>query len=245
MHPLFSIITVARNASATIEPTLKSVAVQSCKLFEYILIDGASTDDTVQKAEKLSIPGMKIVSEPDKGTYDAMNKGLMMASGDYVIFLNAGDSFHSPETLQILANAALDNDYPGIIYGDTAIVDADRKFLRMRHLTPPDHLTHESFRNGMLVCHQAFVALRKITSPYKIKYKYSADFEWCIRCLQNSRRNLYVRETLVDYLNEGLTTANHRKSLMERFHIMGHYYGYLPTMLRHVKFLFRSVVNHS
>ncbi len=241
MHPLFSIITVARNASTTIGPTLRSVSVQTCRLFEYILVDGASTDDTVAQARNAGIQELTIVSEPDRGIYDAMNKGLMMANGDYVIFLNAGDAFHDSTTLQALADAALDNDYPGVIYGLTAIVDANRKFLSMRHLTPPEHLTYNSFKDGMLVCHQAFVVLRKLASTYNLRYRFSADFDWCIRCLQNSRRNFYLPEIIVDYLNEGMTTANHRKSLIERFRIMGHYYGYIPTALRHVKFLMRHI----
>lgn len=111
----------------------------------------------------------------------------------------------------------------------------------MRHLDPPEHLTCESFRDGMLVCHQAFVVLRKLTSPYNLRYRFSADFDWCIRCLQNSRRNFYLPEIIVDYLNEGMTTANHRKSLVERFRIMGHYYGYVPTIFRHVKFAMRHI----
>ena len=117
MNPLFSIITVTYNAAATLPPTLKSVGEQTCQLYEYLLIDGASTDESVKLAEKSGISNMTISSEPDRGLYDAMNKGLGLAQGDYVIFLNAGDSFHSKDTLQEIADAVMDNDYPGIVYG--------------------------------------------------------------------------------------------------------------------------------
>jgi len=89
----------------------------------------------------------------------------------------------------------------------------------------------------MLVCHQAFVALRRITAPFDLRYRFSADYDWCIRCLQHSRHNHYVDTVLVDYLSEGATTANHRRSLMERFRIMSHYYGFWPTLARHFTFI--------
>lgn len=239
MNPLFSIITVTYNASATIGPTLASVAEQRCRLFEYLVIDGASTDNTLQLVNEAGIKEAKIQSEPDKGLYDAMNKGLGLAKGEYVIFLNAGDSFHSPDTLQRIADTIMDNDFPGIVYGQTDIVDKNRHRIGERHLRAPEELTLNSFANGMLVCHQAFVALRRITGPFNLKYRFSADYEWCIKCLQHSRHNVYIPQVLIDYLNEGVTTANHRKSLMERFRIMCYYYGTIPTILRHIKFLFR------
>lgn len=239
MNPLFSIITITYNAEATIRPTLRSIAQQTCRLYEHLVIDGASTDRTVEIVESCANPLTQVVSEPDRGLYDAMNKGLAKAKGDYVIFLNAGDSFHSPDTLQLIANAAMDNDYPGIIYGQTDIVDSERRRIGPRHLTAPEVLGFKSFANGMVVCHQAFVALRKIAEPFDLRYRFSADYEWCLRCLRKSRRNQYVDAVLIDYLNEGVTTRNHRRSLIERFNIMRHYYGTVPTVLRHIKFLFR------
>ena len=241
MDPLFSIITVTCNAANTLPATLKSVEEQTCKLYEYILIDGASTDETVAIAEKSGINNKSILSEKDKGIYDAMNKGLDMAKGDYVIFLNAGDAFHSQETLQIIADAVFDNDYPGIVYGQTQIVDSQGRRISDRHLRAPETLNLESFKAGMTVCHQAFIVLRKLTESYDLRYKFSADFDWCIRCLQRSQRNLYIDDILIDYLAEGVTTANHKASLMERFKIMSYYYGFFPTLLRHIGFIFRAL----
>ena len=94
LRPKFSIITVTYNASAVIEPTLRSVAVQSYKNYEYLLIDGASTDDTVTKAVATGMEFAHIVSEGDSGLYDAMNKGIALATGDYLCFLNAGDALY-------------------------------------------------------------------------------------------------------------------------------------------------------
>lgn len=235
--PLFSIITVCFNARQTILPTIESVDAQSCRLYEHIVVDGASRDGTLDLLAEHPNALRRIVSEPDHGIYDAMNKGLGLARGEYVIFLNAGDSFHTPDILQRLADVAMNRDFPGIIYGQTDLVDADRHRIGERHLRAPEELTYQSFAQGMLVCHQAFVALRRITSPFDLRYRFSADYEWCIRCLQHSRRNEYVDAVLIDYLNEGATTANHRRSLMERFRIMSHYYGFWPTLIRHFGFI--------
>ena len=146
MNPLFSIITVSYNAEKTIPATLKSVSEQTCRLFEYIVIDGASGDNTVGIVNKSGIDNLILISEPDRGIYDAMNKGLGIAKGDYVIFLNAGDSFHSPHTLEIIANAAMDNDYPGIVYGQTQLVNSQRERVGDRHLKAPEILTLDSLR---------------------------------------------------------------------------------------------------
>lgn len=237
MSPLFSIITVTYNAAETLPATLASVKEQSCKLFEYIVMDGVSKDNTVELANNANIPNARIISSPDKGLYDAMNKAIDIATGEYLIFLNAGDAFHSPDTLQKIADVIMNHDFPGIVYGQTQLVNAKRQRIGDRHLTAPEELTYKSFAEGMLVCHQAFIALRRITGHYDLRYHFSADYEWCIRCLQHSRNNVYIPHTIIDYLSEGLTTANRKASLKERFKIMCYYYGTIPTVLRHLKFI--------
>ncbi len=238
--PLFSIITVTYNAAATIHPTLESVASQTFRSFEYLVMDGASSDTTVETARSSGIPEMRVISEPDSGLYDAMNKAMERTSGKYLIFLNAGDAFHSPDTLAELAGMITTND-PDIIYGQTDIVGPDRQRKSGRHLTAPEILTFKSFANGMLVCHQAFIVRREIAGKYDLRYRFSADYEWCIRCLQKSRLNLYSNLVIIDYLDEGLTTANRKKSLRERFDIMCRYYGTVPTVLRHIGFIPRFI----
>lgn len=237
MHPLFSIITVCYNADATIGRTMESVAAQGFDDYEHIIVDGASKDGTLDKVRMLSTSRTRVISEPDSGIYDAMNKGLDRAGGKYLIFLNAGDRFHSSDSLQHIADGAVNNNFPGIIYGQTDLVDNDGRRIGPRHLTAPPQLTYKSFAQGMMVCHQAFVVLARIAMPYNTRYRYSADYEWCIRCLQHSRSNHYLPEVLVDYLSEGVTTVHRRRSLMERFNIMCRYYGTISTILRHIKFL--------
>lgn len=239
-----SIITVTYHAEATLERTLQSVAQQTYPDIEHLIIDGASTDRTLEIARQY--PHATVFSEPDKGLYDAMNKGLQRATGDYLCFLNAGDKLHSKETLAHIASSVSDGSPIGVIYGDTHIVDAQGQFLRNRRLTPPEHLTWQSFKDGMLVCHQAFYINRQIALSYDTTYRFSADFDWCIRCMKEGEKrgmqNLYVHEPLADYLVEGMTTANHKASLKERFKIMAKHYGLLPTIGQHIWFIFRVLV---
>ena len=243
LRPKFSIITVTYNAAGVIEPTLASVAAQTYGNYEYLLIDGASTDDTVAKAKASGISFSHIVSEPDSGLYDAMNKGIKLATGDYLCFLNAGDSFCAPDTLERVV-AALDGltELPGVIYGETAEVDEQRNFVRMRRLSAPERLNWKSFKKGMLVCHQAFFARRDIAPCYNLEYRFSADVDWCIRVMKESKDIVNTHLIIVDYLQNGLSLQHHRASLIERFNIMAKHYGLLPTILRHIWFVVRAVI---
>lgn len=239
-HPKFSIITVTYNAAAVIEDTLQSVITQTYKNIEYIIVDGASTDRTMEIIGRYRKHIHTVVSEPDRGLYDAMNKGIRLATGDYVCFLNAGDELHEDDTLQLIVHSLTGlPGLPDVIYGRTAIVDREGHFLRMRRLEPPENLTWRSFRQGMLVCHQAFFARRDHAVPYDLRYRFSADFDWCIRVMKQSQTLHNTRLTLIDYLNEGMTTRNHRASLAERFRIMCRHYGYVQTALLHLKFALR------
>lgn len=239
-HPKFSIITVTYNAAAVIEDTLQSVITQTYKNIEYIIVDGASTDRTMEIIGRYRKHIHTVVSEPDRGLYDAMNKGIRLATGDYVCFLNAGDELHEDDTLQLIVHSLTGlPGLPDVIYGRTAIVDREGHFLRMRRLEPPENLTWRSFRQGMLVCHQAFFARRDHAVPYDLRYHFSADFDWCIRVMKQSQTLHNTRLTLIDYLNEGMTTRNHRASLAERFRIMCRHYGYVQTALLHLKFALR------
>lgn len=243
MKPKFSIITVTYNAASVIEPTLASVAAQSYRNFEYLLIDGGSTDDTVAKAKASGIEFAHIVSERDNGLYDAMNKGIKLAEGDYLCFLNAGDAFHSSDTLERIVAAIPEGDsLPDVLYGETAEVDENRCFVRMRRLSVPEKLHWKSFKQGMLVCHQAFYARRELAPLYDLKFRLSADVDWCIKIMKRSENMVNVGFTVVDYLQNGLSLQNHRASLIERFKIMCRHYGVFSTVMHHIWFMLRAVI---
>ena len=237
--PLISIITITFNASETLPATMASVAEQSFRDYEHLIIDGASRDNTLEIAR--AYPGVRILSEPDRGLYDAMNKGLRMARGRYVLFLNSGDTFHSPETLAAYGLRARE-DYD-IIYADTVIVDKDRNLIGPRHYSAPEVLTFESFAKGMLVCHQAFMVKRELAPEYDLRYRFSADYDWTIKCIFDTipERCCNLQMVAIDYLSDGLTDKNKWKSLRERYRVMASHYGQGKALKRHAKLIFGRI----
>lgn len=240
--PKFSVITVCYNAEATIEDTIQSVISQTYHHVEYIIVDGASKDRTMDIVNRYREHIAIVVSEPDKGLYDAMNKGIGLATGDYLCFLNAGDSFHEDDTLQQMVHSIHTPQLPDVLYGETELVDHEGHFLRMRRLSAPEVLTWKSFRQGMLVCHQAFFPRRDLVMPYDLRYRFSADFDWCIKIMKKSKVLHNTHLTLIDYLAEGMTTRNHKASLKERFRIMARHYGWTGTLAFHLWFVLRLLL---
>lgn len=237
--PLISVITITYNAAATLESTLRSVASQTFRDFEHLIIDGASTDGTLTLAREF--PDVRILSERDRGLYDAMNKGLEMARGRYVIFLNSGDTFHKRDTLAAFAARAGRGD--DIIYGDTVIVDAERHIVARRHLNAPERLTRDSFAKGMLVCHQAFMVRKDLAPAYDLRYRFSADYDWTVKCISaaDPDRCTNLNMIVTDYLAGGMTDSNKLKSLRERYRIMSSHYGAARTFFNHISFIFRAL----
>lgn len=254
-----SIVTITWNAARTLQRTLDSVRQQTYANIEHWIIDGASTDDTLliaQHYQQDSRHDVKIQSEPDKGLYDAMNKGLQKATGDYIVFLNAGDTLYAPDTIATVVHAALTHhpsaikhqtSAPAVIYGDTAITDSEGHFLHLRQHRPPETLSWCSFKQGMLVCHQAFYARLDIarTIPYDLQYRHSADVDWCIRVMKEAaRQQLPLANThaiLSNFEEGGNTTQNHRASLKERFRVMARHYGLFTTIMLHFWFVIRKI----
>ena len=252
----FTIVTCTFNAEHELQRTLDSVFHQSYADVEHLILDGLSSDRSVEMAQTYkqrsdeARTGHEVVvcSERDSGLYDAMNKGIARATGDYIVFLNAGDTFPSEATLEHIAHSIGDGEaLPGVIYGDTDIVNDEGRFLRHRRLQPPTKLTWRSFRNGMLVCHQAFYALTTLAkdNPYNLNYRFSADVDWCIRVMKEAeRRHLTLKnvdEVVVNYLDGGMTEKNHRASLRERFSVMRRHYGLPLTLIMHVWFAVRQL----
>ena len=253
----FTIVTCTYNAEAVLQRTLDSVKRQTYCNVEHLILDGGSKDKTLamvkayQHKNQMGENAHEIVvcSEPDKGLYDAMNKGIDKATGDYLVFLNAGDVFPSEDTLEFVEGCVGEGEVlPGVLYGDTDIVNMDGRFLRHRRLTPPSRLTWRSFKWGMLVCHQSFYARTDIAKQihYNLEYRYSADVDWCIRVMKEAaRRQLPLRNVnavVTNYLDGGMSIQNHRASLKERFQVMKTHYGLVTTLFVHAWFVVRGVL---
>ena len=247
-------VTITYNAAAVLQRTLDSVLAQDYPDILHLIIDGASTDATMQLVDAYidrsnaadNGHSIQVTSEPDKGIYDAMNKGLRSITGDYVCFLNAGDFLPASDTVSRIVEKVGDQS-PAVLYGDTDIVDGEGRFLHHRRLAPPEHLSWKSFRQGMLVCHQAFYARTDfaIATPYDLRYRYSADVDWCIRVMKAAAKEnvplLNLKMVVANYTEEGQTTLHHRDSLWERYHVMERHYGRLQTFFLHCWFALRSV----
>ena len=257
----FSVITITYNAERVLQRTLDSVLCQTYEGIEHLIVDGASKDNTLQLAKQYkqksdaSESGHKVIilSEPDEGIYYAMNKGLTQASGDYIIYMNAGDSFPHADTLEKIVqhcqlNELPTDELPGVLYGHTDIVDSEGRFMHPRRLQPPQQLSWRSFRKGMLVCHQAFYARTDIAKnqQFDTRYHFSADVDWCIRIMRECERmGLVLCNTemiVANYTEEGTTTQNHHASLMERFDVMRRHYGLFSTMVMHAWFVIRLFI---
>ena len=250
-----TVVTITYNAASVLQRTLDSMLRQTWPYVEHVIVDGASKDNTVKMAEAWQTVvaathpewTVKIQSEPDGGLYDAMNKGLERTTGDYVVFMNAGDCFHDADTLKTVAVHADRDPHPAVIYGNTDITDDEGRFLYPRRLQPPEQLSWKSFRQGMLVCHQAFYARTDIAKSirYDLKYRYSADVKWCIEVMKEAaKRKLDLVNThavLCDYQREGQTTTHHGASLWERFRVMAEEYGWLTAIAMHVWFVVRKI----
>lgn len=256
----FTVATVTYNADATIGRTLQSVAQQTYEAVEHLIIDGCSNDNTMSEIHRyvehntdVRHPhSIVLVREPDNGLYDAMNKAIQQAKGDYILFLNAGDTFHEAGVLQQVAKQIEErynpNRRPAVVYGETDLVDMEGRFLRHRRLKAPERLNARSFLSGMLVCHQSFYVRCDIArrESYDLRYRFSADYDWCIRVLKRAERRGLPRHNthliLTDYLAEGMTTRNHRSSLMERFRLMAHHYSWPAAIAAHCWFVLRAVI---
>lgn len=233
---------------------MDSVFAQTYPYIEYIVIDGASKDGTIDLLEKQtasitkneqSIKKFYWKSEKDAGLYDAMNKGIVQATGDFICFLNAGDQLFSENTIKQLA-AQIDGQ-TDIIYGETMLVDENRiakgtmSALSTRKL--PANLTAKSMRFGMVVVHQSFYVKRSIAPQFDISWKHCADIDWVINCLKNSKKTTNSRLALTNYLMGGMSKKQHQASLKERFFILVNHFGWPQTIMAHGYILIRAALH--
>ena len=229
--PVVTVITVVYNGERFIERTLRSVQAQSGVALEHLIIDGASKDATLSVVDAWKKSSTVVVSEPDRGIYDAMNKGITLAQGAFIIFMNAGDEFADDEALSRALKNHEDADF---IYGNTLVVDEQGSVLGDRRLSPPEHLTWRSFKRGMCVSHQSMIVRRSLAVPFDLHFKISADIDWTIRVLKHCKVVVNTHAYIAKFLEGGVSAARRKEGLKERFSIMRRHYGLFPTLINHV-----------
>ena len=236
-QPRLSIVTITFNAGAVLQRTMDSVAEQDYPYIDYVLVDGASRDHTVAliEAQQQHMP-LRFVSEPDKGLYDAMNKGLAMATGDYILFLNAGDTLADAHVI-----SEMFAKHPGadVYYGHAMVVNLDGRELGLRQPLPPEKLDWRSLQWGMSVCHQAFVIKRNLALPYDLQYRICADIDWMIRCLKQAPNTVHTGGLVCRFLADGLSSTHHKKAWKERYLVLRKHYGWFTNLMNHAYIVLR------
>jgi len=234
-EPLITIITVVRNGEATIEETILSIINQTHQNVEYIIIDGKSTDKTLEIIKKYEDRIDYWMSEPDNGIYDAMNKGIILANGEWINFMNSGDSFYTNHIVEdIFLNIAFDAD---VIYGNTCKI-----YPNYSRVDKPPSL--EFMRKSMPFCHQSSFAKTKLMRQYKfdLKYRYVADNKFFYILYQNKSKFVYVDKIIANYdAYYGFSSVSIKNSLYENYQIRNGklpysiWYSiyYLPVFIKH------------
>lgn len=204
---IVTIITVCRNHAQELERTIRSVESQTWQEREYLVIDGASTDDTLDviKAHETSIT--RWISEPDQGIYDAMNKGVRMAQGEWVIFMNAGDTFASDDTLQRVFGSPQNAD---VIYGDVIKGELVKEAEAPRNA------------HRMFYCHQsAFVRTRCLREfPFDIRHRMSADFKQVKQLYLSGKTFLQLDFPVANFDTQGVSNKNRSAGLYDNIQVI-------------------------
>ncbi len=234
----FTIIIPCLNAEKQLHKTLDSLLGQTCRDYECLIIDGGSSDATANLVAnyQVSIPTLHFYSAPDKGIYDAMNKGVSLASGEYILFLGAGDSLHNAKVLDTV-QTHLETNTPDILYGNVLL-------LPNTFSEQPKHLTNRFFYSGKMLCHQSIFAKKStlIEYPFSLEYVYGADKDWLLYCFHSNKIFSYLPITVSTYDTNGFSSRpEHRKALwMESGKILRKYYGFLMqpiTILKYYLFI--------
>ncbi len=241
-QPKISIITIVYNGASLLEGTIKSVINQSYSNIEYLIIDGGSTDGTLELIQKYEHDISIWLSEADNGLYDAMNKGLRMATGDFVWFMNAGDHILKADTVEKMVAACQPNT--DVIYGEVMLVNDERAHQGTRsELTTqklPAQLNWKSLNKGMVVCHQGFLPKRSLAPSYMLD-NLSADIDWVIQCLKQAKVVTNTNIVVAEYLMGGISKKHHKQSLKDRYAILAKHYGFVPNLWNHFMIVLRSL----
>lgn len=220
MHPLITVVTVCYNSEKSIRKTIESVLNQDLSEAEYLIIDGASKDHTLEIIEeyKDAFHGLlRVISEPDNGWYDAMNKGIRHANGDFVVFLNSDDYFDE-NALEIVKNAIKRHKIgtDSIIYGDSTNIYMNSKGdVLFRRINAPDKIgkNDKGLRDGMCgIRHQSMFTGKDVfkkVGNLDLQYRLHADWDFLIKCLYQDIPMFHIKENLTFYSMYGVSTKPH------------------------------------
>jgi len=244
LKKILTIITVTYNCADVIRQTLESILTNKPGELEYIVVDGVSNDGTMDILRRHENKIDQLIFEPDHGIYDAMNKGLQKATGNYILYINAGDSLYDETTLSKLMTY-LSEERAEIYYGDTMLTDVSGGELGLRSKISsrklPSSLNWKSLQRGMVVSHQSFIVKRSLAPEYDLQYKSSADIDWIIKCLKGALHIENTNMVISNYPTGGFSKQRHSLSLKERYLILHQHYGFLHNLGNHLIILSRAL----
>lgn len=240
MKKIFSIITVNYNDSAGLNKTIESVKRQTFQDFDFIIIDGGSTDESIDFINKNIKFINNIVSEKDFGIYDAMNKGLKFAKGQYVYFLNSGDVFFSNETLQELSLELKNSNYPHLIYGSCLI-----SFNYRKNFIKSEDLSLNKLKLGIKVPQQAYLVKNEVIQKMKFnqQYKIAADFQvLCKIFADKTLKTKKINQIICNYNGEGIS-SNLNKSYKDTEMVIKNEFGNFYAFLYRIKSKIKLIIS--
>lgn len=216
-----SVITVCRNAIDCLEDTINSVLAQDFVGLEYIIIDGESTDGSIEILEKYKNKVKLILSEPDSGIFDAMNKGVKYASGEYVIFMNAGDAFASIDIVRKISEYLTDD--VSVLYGNTRFVGKSTNFVR---------LPRKNFYFGLPFCHQSCVTKRSelLSFPFILNNIY-ADYDFYSNLFNSASKFLYIDAIISNYRLGGISERATLNNIFQIVQICKRNFGWVRSLI--------------
>lgn len=209
-----SVITVCRNSASTIEDTIRSVASQDHANIEHIVIDGASTDGTLDVVDRYRDGLANIISEPDRGIYDAMNKGVALASGEVICFLNSDDIYANEAVISKVVDRLQRHDLDAV-YGDVEFFKNETPGTALRRYRS-DRFRPDRIGWGWMPAHPALFIRRRVFDQYggfRINYRIAGDFEFVARIFRgDTLRYCHLPEVLVRMRIRGVSTAGWRNT---------------------------------
>jgi glycosyltransferase involved in cell wall biosynthesis len=227
--PILSIITVVWNGEKTIEQTILSVLNQDYQHIEYIIIDGGSTDKTLQIITKYKNSIAKWICEPDNGIYDAMNKGISLATGDWVNFMNAGDEFAGKNVCSLVAEQISLSECD-IIYGDMIAKDTESDSEILIKAKPVNQIW-----KGMVCSHQSSFIKRSdlLETPFNLKYKIASDYNQLLSLYTENKQFVQMPVVIARASIGGLSYSN-SKTYIERIKIIHNIRPFSPKILHSI-----------
>jgi len=232
-----SIVTIVFNGEREVEQTIKSVVLQNYSPVEYIIIDGNSTDNTINIVNKYKSKIDTIVSEPDDGIYDAINKGITLCKGDLIGLIHAGDSY-APGAIKNVVDAFIETN-ADVIYGNMF----SREITNVGTITKHHVADHSKLKNNMSIFHPSTFIKRQCYlnhGLYNTKYILAADYDYLLKLFLLGKHYYHINKPIANFLQGGLSGSNFPLSVKDNFNIRRQNLNYLYAM----KYFMYQIVKH-